>query len=79
MVQFNLQSSVSDMGPNTILKNKNIRRCLKIEINKIPTYNPYEIWLTTCYHSLLPGTIQFWSVAKARCRTWALILFFLNF
>ena len=43
-VQFNLEccnSSVSDMGPNTILKIKKIIiRHLKSEIKKIPTYNP---------------------------------------
>ena len=61
--QFNLEcckSSVHDMGPNTLLKIKKIIiRRLKSEITKFPTYNPYEIWWTTCYHSPLHGTIQF--------------------
>ena len=47
-VQFNLEcckSSVSDMGPNTILKIKKIiLRRLKVKLQKFPTYNPYEIW-----------------------------------
>ena len=39
------KSSVSDMGPNTILNIlKIIIRRLKSEIKKFPTYNPYEIW-----------------------------------
>ena len=44
MVQFNVgcyKSSVSDMGPNTILKIKQIIiRRLKSEIKKFQTYNP---------------------------------------
>ena len=62
MVQFNLEcckSSVSHMGPNTFFIKKNIIRRLKSEITKFQTYNPYEIWWTTCYHSALHGTIQF--------------------
>ena len=48
-VQFNLEcckSSVSDMGPNTILKIKKYisKDILKVKFKKIPTYNPYEIW-----------------------------------
>ena len=48
-VQFNLEcckSSVSDMGPNTILKIKKYisKDILKVNFKKIPTYNPYEIW-----------------------------------
>ena len=47
-VQFNLEcckGSVSDMGPNTILKIKKIyiKRHLKSK-KKNPTYNIYEIW-----------------------------------
>ena len=37
MVQFNLdccKSTVSDMGPDTILKIKNIKRRLKVKFNK---------------------------------------------
>ena len=46
-VQFNLEcckSSVSDMGPNTILNMLNVlsKDVLK-EKKKIPTYNPYKI------------------------------------
>ena len=44
MVQFNVEcckSSVSNMGPNTIFKNKQIIiRRLKSEIKKFQTYNP---------------------------------------
>ena len=48
-VQFKLmccKSSVPDMGPNTILKiKKNISKyVLKGKLQKIPTYNIYEIW-----------------------------------
>ena len=47
-VQFNLEScnsSVPDMGPNTILKIKKISKdVLKGELQKFPTYNPCEIW-----------------------------------
>ena len=48
-VQFNMEcckSSVSDMGPNTILKIKRYisKDILKVNFKKIPTYNPYEIW-----------------------------------
>ena len=33
------------MGPNTIFKiQKIIIRCLKSDIIKNPTYNPYDIW-----------------------------------
>ena len=67
-VQFNLEcckSSVPNMGPNTILKIKKIIiRRLKSEIKKFPTYNPYDIWWTTCYHSPLHGTIQFGVLQK---------------
>ena len=67
-VQFNLEcckSSVSYMGPNTILKiDKIIIRRLESEIVKMPTYNHYEIWSTTCYHSPLHGTIQFGVLQK---------------
>ena len=44
-VQFNLEcckGSVSDMGPNTILKIKKL--ILKVQLKIIPTYNIYEIW-----------------------------------
>ena len=62
MVQFNLEcckSFVSNMGPNTFLKClKIIIRRLKSEITKIQTYNPYEIWYITCYHSPLYSTIK---------------------
>ena len=62
-VQFNLEcctSFVSNMGPNTFFKlNKIIIRRLKSEIKKFQTYNPYEIWYITCYHSPLYSTIQF--------------------
>ena len=47
-VQFNLECckcSVPDMGPNTILKIKKISKdVLKGELQKCPTYNPYDIW-----------------------------------
>ena len=64
MVQFNLEcckSFVSNMGPNTFFFKclKIIIRRLKSEIKKIKTYNPYEIWFSTCYHSRLYSTIQF--------------------
>ena len=63
-VQFNLEcckSCVPDMGPNTILKIKKYisNDILKVKFKTFPTYNPYEIWWTTCYHSLIHGTIQF--------------------
>ena len=68
MVQFILEcckSSVSNMGPNTFFKlKKYIIRRLKSEIKKIPTYNPYEIWWTTCYHSPLYSAIQFGVLQK---------------
>ena len=68
-VQFNLEcckSSVSDMGSNTILKIKKYisKDILKVKFKKNPTYYPYEIWQTTCYHSLLHGTIQFGVLQK---------------
>ena len=61
---FNLEcckSSVPDMGPNTILKNKKYisNNILKVKLKNFSTYNPNEIWWTTCYHSALYGTIQF--------------------
>ena len=45
-VQFNLEcckGSVSDMGPNTILKIKKIisKDILKVQLKIIPTYNIY--------------------------------------
>ena len=63
-VQFNLEcckSSVLDMGPNTILKIKKYisNNILKVKLKIFPTYSPYEIWWTTCYHSPLHDTIQF--------------------
>ena len=42
-----------------ILKKKLSLDVLKVKLQKFQTYNPYEIWLTTCYHSALHGTIQF--------------------
>ena len=62
-VQFNLEcckSSVSDMGPNTILKIKKIIiRRLKSEITQIFQHTIIiKLWWTTCYHSPLHGTIQ---------------------
>ena len=68
-VQFNLEcckSSVSDMGPNTILNMLNILSydVLKVKFKRFPTYNHYEIWSTTCYHSPLHGTIQFGVLQK---------------
>ena len=30
-----------------------------MKLLKFPTYNPYEIWWTTCYRSSLYSTIQF--------------------
>ena len=62
--QFNLEcckSSVPDMGPNTVSKIKKYisNDILKVKFKKIPTYNQYEIWWTTFYHSPLHGTIQF--------------------
>ena len=63
------KSSVHDMGPNTLLKIKKfIIRRLKSEITKFPTYNPYEIWWTTCYHSALHVTIQFGVLQKICAR-----------
>ena len=67
-VHFNLEcckSSVSDMDPNTILNMLNIlsKYVLK-DKKKIPTYNSYEIWWTTCYHSALHSTIQFGVLQK---------------
>ena len=50
------------MGLNTLIFF--IIRRLKSEIKKFPTYNPYEIWLTTCYHSALHGIIQFGVLQK---------------
>ena len=47
---------------------------LKVKLQKFQTYNPYEIWWTTCYHSALHGTIQFGVLQKPLYRTWALIL-----
>ena len=67
-VQFNLEcckSSVSNRGPNTLKKCLKITiRRLKSEITKFQTYNPYEIWWTTCYHSPLYSTIQFGVLQK---------------
>ena len=62
-VHFSLEgckSSVPDMTPNTILKIKKYisNDILKVKLKIIPTYYPYEIWWTTCYHSPLHGTIQ---------------------
>ena len=67
MVQFNLEcckSSVLNMGLNTFLKKKLSYDVLKVKLQKFQTYNPYEIWWTTCYHSALHGTIQFGVLQK---------------
>ena len=63
-VQVNLEcckSCVSDMGPNTILKIKKYisKDILKMKLKEFPTYNPYEIGYSTCYHIPLHDTIQF--------------------
>ena len=63
MVQF-IVDSCKSCGPD-ILKIMFIiiKRRLKSE-RKILTYNNYEIWSTTCYHSPLHGTIQFGALQK---------------
>ena len=35
-----------------------------MKLQNVQTYNPYKFELTTCYHSLLPGTIQFGVLQK---------------
>ena len=37
---------------------------LKVEFKEFQTYNPYDIWWTTCYHSPLNSTIQFGVLQK---------------
>ena len=69
MTQFNLEScksSTPDMCPNTILEIKRYisNNILKVKLKIFPTYNPYEIWWTTCYHSPLHDTIQFGVLQK---------------
>ena len=46
MVQFNYIKKI-------------IIRLFKVKLQKFQTYNPYEIWWTTCYHSPLYSAIQF--------------------
>ena len=68
-IQFNLEcfkSYVPDMGPNAIVKIKNIyiKNILKAKLKIFPTYHPYELWWTTCHHSPLHSTIQFGVLQK---------------
>ena len=62
-VQFNLEcckSSVLNMCPNTFLTIKKLSYdVLKLKLQTFQTYNPYEIWWTTCYHSALHSAIPF--------------------